>query len=146
MPPIFKYKCSKCRFRLPDGCGTGLYVVNDRGERIICPHPAEDRFVKEALGERASSLEVVRERTGFISECVCLDCLHQFDADLGEVGYSPYEGPPEKHKRRLKREKDRRECPKCKSANVKTELEMVGQTCPKCKEGVIEEWWTGDIS
>ena len=41
---------------------------------------------------------------------------------------------------------DKRECPKCKSKNVKTELEMVGETCPKCKEGVIEEVFTGEIS
>jgi len=46
----------------------------------------------------------------------------------------------------LQQEKDKRECPKCKSKNVKTELEMVGETCPKCKKGVIEEICTGEIS
>jgi len=88
----------------------------------------------------------VRERTGFTSYCVCLNCLHQFEADLGEIGYSPYEGAPEKHKPRLKQGKDKRECPKCKSKNVKTELEMIGETCPRSKKGVIEEIDTGAIS
>jgi len=50
------------------------------------------------------------------------------------------------HAPRLKQEKDKRECPECKSKNVKTELAMVGETCPKCKEGVIEEIFTGAIS
>lgn len=44
------------------------------------------------------------------------------------------------------KEKDKRQCPRCKSKNVKTVLEMVGQTCPRCKKGVIEEIWTGEIS
>ena len=146
MPWIYKYKCSKCKFKLPEGWGYGFYVVNDKGERIICGHPGERGHVFEVLGERASILEVVRERTGFNSNCVCLDCLHQFRADLGEIGWSPYEGLIKEYKPRLKQEKDRRECPKCKSKNVKTELEMVGETCPKCKEGVIEEIWTGAVS
>ena len=47
---------------------------------------------------------------------------------------------------RAKRSKDKRQCPECKSKNVKTELEMVGEPCPKCKDGMIEEIWTGAIS
>jgi ribosomal protein S27AE len=47
---------------------------------------------------------------------------------------------------RLKQEKDKRECPKCNSRNVKTELEMVRETCPRCNRGVIEEIFTGEIS
>jgi transposase-like protein len=43
-------------------------------------------------------------------------------------------------------EKDKRVCPKCKSTNVKTELEMVGEMCPKCKKGSIIEIETGWIS
>jgi len=47
---------------------------------------------------------------------------------------------------RLKQEKGKRECPRCRLGNVKAEREMVGQTCPRCKEGAIEEIWTGRIS
>ncbi|MGB5926500.1 MAG: hypothetical protein WBH01_10565 [Dehalococcoidia bacterium] len=46
----------------------------------------------------------------------------------------------------MKQEKDKRECPQCKSKNVKTELEMVGKPCPECEEGLIEEVWTGSVS
>ena len=145
MPRIYKYKCSKCKFKLPEGWGYGFYVENDKGERITCGHPAERMHVYEVLGERAKSLAIIRERTGFNSHCICLDCLHQFQADLGssEMYWSPYELYLEQHLPRPKQGKDKRECPECKSKNVKMELEMVGEPCPQCKEGVIEEVFTG---
>ena len=148
MPRINEYKCSKCDLSLPKGWGYCFYVEDDKGKRVDCYHPVERRFVKEVLGERASMLEVIRERTGFNSHCICLDCLHQFRADLGYFdGYwSPYEPYLWERLPRVKQEKDKRECPKCKSKKVKTELEMVGEACPKCKEGVIEEIWTGVVS
>lgn len=74
---------------------------------------------------------------------------YQFHADLGEVGWSPYkslESIVDGHRPRLRQEKDKRECPECKSKSVKTELELVGQPCPKCKEGIIEKIWTGCVS
>ena len=146
MPDINKYKCSKCKFKLPEGWGYDFYVENDKGERIRCGHPSERMHVTEVLGERASIPEVVRERTGFNSHCICLDCLHQFRADLGIIKkdyWSPYELYLEQHLPRPKQGKDKRECPECKSKNVKMELEMVGEPCPQCKEGVIEEVFTG---
>ena len=145
MPRINEYKCNKCDLSLAKGWGYQFYVENDKGERVACYHPMERRYVEEVLGKDLS-LELIRKRTGFNSFCVCLDCLHQFEADLGEDGWSPYEPYLLQHLPRLKQEKDKRECPKCKSKDVKTELEMVGETCPKCKEGVIEEVWTGRIS
>lgn len=145
MPPINQYQCSKCRLTLPEGWGMYFYVEDDKGSRIVCPHPAEREVVVEVLGNGAS-LEAIRERTGFNSYCICLDCLYQFEADLGESGWSPFEHYIGSYKPRLKQEKDKRECPKCKSKNVKTELELVGEVCPKCNQGVIEEIWTGAIS
>ena len=148
MPRINEYKCSKCDLTLPKGWGYHFYVEDDKGKRVDCYHPSERRYVGQILGERVKSLEVVRERTGFNSYCICLDCLHQFCADLGgsEMYWSPYELYLEKYLPRPKQPKDKRQCPKCKSTNVKTELEMVGEPCPKCKEGIIEEIWTGAIS
>ena len=146
MPGIYKYKCSKCKFKLPEGWGYGFYVEDDKGNRVVCRHPSEMSYVREVLGERASSLEIVRDRTGFNSNCVCLDCLHQFKADVGEFGWNPFEHYHPEFNFRLKPKKDKRECPECKSKNVKTELEMVGETCPKCKEGVIEEIRIGAVS
>jgi hypothetical protein len=147
MPRINEHKCSKCDLKLPPGWGYCFYVEDDKGKRVDCYHPMEGRYVKEVLGGKPS-LELIRERTGFNSFCICLDCLHQFVADLGcfEEYWSPYEPYLQSHLPRPKQAKDERQCPKCKSKNVKTELEMVGQPCPKCKEGVIEEVWTGRIS
>ena len=146
MPSINEYRCNKCKFKMPKGWGYDFYVENDKGERIHCGHPSERMHVHEVLGERASIPEVVRERTGFNSHCICLDCLHQFRADLGSIKkyyWSPYEQYLENHLPRPKQAKDKRECPECKSKNVKMELEMVGEPCPQCKEGVIEEIFTG---
>jgi len=145
MPRINEYKCNKCGFTLEKGWGYRFYVEDDNGKRTDCYHPQERRYVEEVLGKNLS-LELIRERTGFNSFCVCLDCLNQFKADLGQDGWSPYEPHLWQHLPRLKQEKDKRECPKCKSKNVKTELELVGEACPKCKEGIIEQIWTGWIS
>ena len=148
MPRINEYKCNRCDLSLPKGWRYCFYVEDDKGKRVDCFHPSERRYVNGVLGERASILEVVRERTGFNSYCICLDCLHQFRADLGgsERYWSPYELYLESHLPRPEQAKDKRQCPKCRSKNVKTELEMVGQPCPKCKEGIIEEIWTGAVS
>jgi len=147
MPRINEYRYSKCDLSLPKGWGYCFYVEDAKGKRIDCYHPMEGWYVMEVLGKNPS-LELIRERTGFNSFCVCLDCLHQFRADLGyfEAYWSPYEPYLESHLPRPKQAKDKRECPKCKSKNIKTELEMVGEPCPKCKEGVIEEIWTGAVS
>ena len=135
---------------MPKGWGYDFYVENAKGERIRCLHPGEGSYVHEVLGERAKYLFIVRDRTGFNSDCVCLDCLHQFQADLGKIEgqyWSPYEDRLEwANLPRPEHGKDKRECPECKSKNVKMELEMVGEPCPKCKEGIIEEIWTGAIS
>jgi len=148
MPAINEYKCSKCDLTLKAGWGYCFYVEDDKGNRIDCHHPAEQEDVKKVLGVRESLYDEVRTRTGFNSFCICLDCIHQFKADLGgfEKYWSPYELFLFGFKPVLREAKDKRECPECKSKNVKTELELVGETCPKCKEGVIEEIWTGAIS
>jgi hypothetical protein len=83
---------------------------------------------------------LIRERIGFNSNCVCLDCLCKFRADLGSA--EEYWSPYEPFIFRPKRVKDKRECAKCKSVNVRAEIEMIGESYPKCKQGMIEEIWT----
>ena len=144
MPRVNEYKCNKCDLSLPRGFGYCMYVEDDNGARVRALHPLERRIVQRVLGEKASILEVVRARTGFDSPCICLDCLHQFEADLGERGHIPYRLSLERELPRPIR--DKRQCPSCKSKNVKTELETVGKPCPECEEGVIEETWTGAMS
>ncbi len=149
MPRINDYKCNKCDLKLPTGWGYSFYVEDDKGNRIVCPHPAEASTVEKVLGKKPSP-ELVQERTGFNSYCVCLDCLHQFKADLGifsryHTEYLAINWEQNKEVYRWEA-RDKRECPKCKSKNVKRVLEMVGQACPKCKEGVIEEIYTHMVS
>jgi hypothetical protein len=116
----------------------GLHTI-----RLPCPHPGETTYAEEVLGAR-SSTEVFKSRTGFNSYVVCLDCLHQFEADFRDEKVNEwrfaYERPSLKEALRGRpKMKDERKCPRCGSRNVKTVFEMIGEKCPKCKTGVIEE-------
>jgi len=140
MPPINYYKCNKCGFALPSGWGGYMYVEDDKKNRIVCPHPEEYRTVVKVLGENAPE-NLIKARTGFNSYCLCLDCLHQFEADLGDEQANPW-----RKSYGAMRPKDERKCPQCRSTNIKTVFELIGTPCPKCKDGVIEEIKTGFIS
>ena len=131
MPHIFEYKCSLCEFTMPTGWGGYMYVIDNNGRRIVCPHPGEASVVAEILKIDEDTLfgfpwllrsddapvQLLEERTGFNSYCVCLDCVSQFELDI---------------------DRDERKCPKCGSEKVRTEPEMVGEPCPKCKKGTVE--------
>lgn len=108
-----------------------MYVVDDQGNRIVCPHPVEMETVLGVLGEDAPS-ELIKERTGFNSYWLCLDCLKKFEADLGGGVLGNF-----------RKGKDKRECPECKSSNVRTTLELVGEICPRCEKGKIESIFVG---
>lgn len=140
MPPVKNYKCDKCGFSLPSGWGGFMYVTDPRGRKILCPHPGEAETVEMVLGPISLSDRAISERTGFNSNCICLNCLKQFDLDLGE----DYWWFTAKAIARVR--KDKRVCPKCKSQKVYSIREMIGKPCPKCKKGHIEEIFTGMIS
>lgn len=150
---INNYQCENCDFEMPrgwggymyvqaptcvdcdqpiyaddkecDGCNTPIEAITTGGyERITCPHPQEHSTVVSVLGPEPSD-ELVDQRTGFNSYCVCLSCLSQFELDLG---------------------RDDRKCPECMSIEVKSEHELVDELCPKCSEGTFVEISTGIIS
>ncbi len=121
MPAINDFRCDRCEFSLPSGWGGDMYVTDEAGKRVVCPHPCEYAVVSEVLGADAPP-ELVEQRTGFNSDGVCLDCLAQFSIDL---------------------DRDARACQKCKSARIATVQELVGKPCPKCKAGTIREIETG---
>ncbi len=123
MPKIYQFGCNKCDFRLPGGWGGIMYVTDDDGKRIICSHPGEMYTVYSVIGQDATHEECMN-RTGFLSNCYCSDCLHQFSLDL---------------------ERDTRVCEKCGSEKVKSIKESVGKRCPKCKDGKITATDTGAI-
>jgi hypothetical protein len=143
MPDINDYKCSKCGYALPSGWGYDFYVINSSNERIGCRHPGEYGAVVSVLGIDAP-ISFIIERTGFNSDCLCLNCLYQFCADLGETGWTPF-WDIKGYKPRLYG-RDKRQCPNCQSERVKTTRELIGTLCPNCREGIIEEIWTGRVS
>jgi hypothetical protein len=98
-----------------------MYVKNSRGEKVVCPHPAEMGVVYDVLGKDAPD-ELIREMTGHNSYCLCLSCLSQCEMDV---------------------DKEPRSCPGCNSSQVRAVLELVDGKCPKCKAGTIVEEDTG---
>lgn len=104
MPQINKFKCDKCNFSFPEGWGGYQYVMDAKGKRVICRHPGEGLTIERVLGKELGPvpfdlakknpkkfnlvmkkhLELYRERVGFNSHCICLECLNQFEADFGE--------------------------------------------------------------
>ena len=126
MPPINTYNCTKCDLAFHKGFGGYTYVLDDQGKKVVAGHPVEHSIVSEVLGREVSWDKLhEEERVGFNSDCICKDCLEQFEMDV---------------------KKEERKCPKCKSGNVATAQELVGQPCPKCKEGTFESQYTGMIS
>lgn len=98
------------------GCGTPTDEVEADGyERVPCPHPRELAVLNRVLGENPPE-EKRRKRVGFLSFCVCVECLSQFELDTA---------------------RDDRRCPECDSPHVKTQLELVGEECPKCTDGTF---------
>ena len=145
MPAIFSFKCDSCGFSLHSGWGGYTYVENECGDRIICVHPLEFSKITEVLGEGAS-VDLILNRTGFNSYCVCIDCLYQFEADFGEKDWWNSEVDVKNNGKNgsgITTGKDQRRCPKCSSEQVKTVREMVNRTCPKCNKGTIRENCTG---
>jgi hypothetical protein len=116
MPLIERFGCNQCEFQFPTGWGGYLYATDAHGARIVCPHPGEFEAAEEITGmsyEDAGSAG----RVGAARHAVCLRCLQQFDIDL---------------------EKDARSCPACKSPEIRTAADAVGQPCPACKLGTVE--------
>jgi hypothetical protein len=126
----YGYKCTACGFKLPAGRAGHFYVANDAGERVPCDHNDENGTIARVLGideevisscswnpaSRRAPVDLMEERIGYLSPCVCLDCTAAFGLDL---------------------KRDPRRCPACDSDRVKTELEMVDEPCPRCGEGRI---------
>lgn len=121
MPPINAYRCDKCGFSLPSGWGRYMYVTDETGKRVICPHPNEFDTMRRVLGAEAP-WELIEQRRGFNSFCLCLDCLSVLEIDL---------------------KRDARACSKCKSNHVASLRELIGKLCPKCKNGTFQEIVTG---
>jgi hypothetical protein len=124
-----------------------LKASGKKSLRIPCPHPNETEYAVEILGVPPGH-PLFKQRTGFNSYAICLNCLYQFEADFRDEKVNEwrlwYGYPTFKEAFRGKPQmKDERRCPRCGSTNVKTVFELIGQPCPRCKVGVIVEIETG---
>lgn len=122
------FRCNICGYFLDESYGGYLYLKNNNGVRV----PLKDKDEQEAvaqilLSEEESAhnnnwgcfqeiIDVIEERVGYMSACICLKCLDQFGLDL---------------------RKDAILCPHCKSDHVRTFLELADKRCPKCQSGHI---------
>lgn len=115
MPPIWKYHCDTCSFKMTGGWGGSLYVLNKDNERISCVHPTERATIRRMTG---LSFNEAREqgKIGFESYCVCLTCLHQDILDL---------------------QRDSRLCSSCSEGIVVSANELLDKKCPKCRNGTF---------
>jgi hypothetical protein len=118
---IYDVQCNSCGFHLDSGTGSDVYVTDEKGERIICPHPIEFDTVLRVLGKNATK-ELIDERTGELQHWLCLSCLSVCELDL---------------------KRDRHECGSCRSTEGKSVMNMIGETCPKCGKGKISLFDTG---
>jgi len=130
MPEHRGYQCPSCGFKLPAGQEGRFYVASDAGERVPCAPYDESGTIARVLGideeaisscswnpaSRRAPVDLMEERIGYLSPCVCPDCVTAFGLDL---------------------KRDPRTCPQCGSSSVKTELEMADEPCPRCGEGRI---------
>ena len=128
------YTCTTCGFSIPNADGGRMYVVDTAGNRSICPHPGEEAHVARVLGIDEETLVVAfgqgsstaqdpeglfafaLSRTGFLSDCLCRNCLAQFRLDV---------------------HRDATRCPGCSSPKVTTIEGLAGRRCPKCGKGTM---------
>jgi DNA-directed RNA polymerase subunit RPC12/RpoP len=124
------FHCTSCGFTLDESHGGYLYVKNDNGVKV----PLKDKHEQEAiarilLNEEFSlcpddanlsqeTIDILEERVGYLSACLCMNCLDQFGLDL---------------------RKDEIECPHCKSHRVETFLAILYKPCPKCRAGLLDD-------
>ena len=123
------YRCHICGFVLDEANGGYLYLTNNSGVRI----PLKDKderdtiarmlFAEDAIFQNESEechqlVDTMEDRVGYLSACICMNCLDQFGLDL---------------------RKDTIECPHCKSDHVRTFLEMTNKRCPKCQSGYMDK-------
>ncbi len=141
MPHFYNYECDRCEFSIPTSWGGHTYVIDDEGNRVVCPHPGEMYTIQKVLGPDITK-DMIRDRTGFNSDCVCLDCLNFMELDLTSEDRQFWY----KSMVVVSEPRDERKCTKCGSENVKTADELVEDLCPNCKDGTIEKRDTGIVS
>ncbi len=116
MPPIFQIQCRACGFQSSDEVVVTMYVLDDRGTRVICPHPTEDDTVMEVTGlefEEAEAAGLIR----YMRPYLCLTCEAVSTLD---------------------RNHDAIQCQACGSGSLVFFGEVEGRACPRCGAASLE--------
>ena len=110
--------CDDCSFAFPtDRPGGFIYVIDEHMERIATAFGCEVTQAVELTGIEIRVLERAG-RLGYLSDCICRECLQQFSIDL---------------------DRDPKQCPQCESVNVVSARGAVGSKCPHCSKGTVRE-------
>ena len=112
---ILNCACDHCGLIPVEANARRMYVVDDAGDRRICPHPLEYATVEKHLGANVSD-QILRERTGHLEEYFCSNCFHA-------VAIDP--------------DRDSLSCSKCSKGSLRRGIEFAGETCPRCRQGTI---------
>ncbi len=127
---VYGFRCATCGFTLDESNGGYLYLKNDNGVRVPLKDKKElETIARILLNEEFSPrsddsilsqemIDIMEDRVGYMSACVCINCLNQFGLDL---------------------RKDAIECPHCQSGQVKTFLATLSKPCPKCESGCMDK-------
>jgi hypothetical protein len=111
--PITRVFCTDCAFSLPEGLDGDNYALSEKGERVSTGmHPSAAK-VQEITGMDYWTANGAG-RAGYLSHCVCLDCLESQDLDL---------------------ERDKKRCARCDSERVFSRRGLPSEDCPRCRSG-----------
>ena len=163
MPSLDNYKCNNraCDFRMPEGWGGNLYVVNGKGERVVCGHPGESSTIRGVIGKINPhyAAEMIRYRRiifyglglrirrvkAFLSgKEKPLDIRKVIAERTGFQSDCVCRRCLSQFKLDLRR--DERICPECTSPLVSSANELRDKECPKCRRGTFMAISTGRLS
>ena len=111
--PITSVECAECGYGLSPGLDGQNYAVATDGARVTTGEHPSSAMVQKITGLDYWSAYGAG-RTGYLSQCLCLDCLETQELDL---------------------ERDRKRCTRCDSERVYSRRGLAGAPCPKCERG-----------
>lgn len=133
MPKLFSSVCNLCDFKTSINSGGRMYVRDESGDKVVCPHPVEHHTIAKVLGVNTDEVlawlqhdfDKLTEETknkldasvGTQFQYVCFDCLAENFID---------------------KKTEALQCSECGSENLKYVAELVGAPCPKCHNGVVK--------
>lgn len=121
------FVCTHCKFTIKAWDDGNPYFLSDAGKPQFFYHPCGkyllQEYIQQSFGKDLKGTELdafLENRTGNMSNMICLDCGREFKIDL-------------------KRRKAVCNSRKCKSKNISHTWELNGKQCPTCKLGVFKE-------